>query len=214
MSEIDPKIEKISLMLSMQGEMNSRVDRDWLSRDREWYRAIWIECAELMDHYGDWKWWKHSEPDFDQVLLEIVDIWHFGLSQRIQGDGNHRRTAADIAREWDSLRPALPFLEEVERLAHAALAEKLFAVDSIRKLLEACGRDFDDLYRSYVGKNVLNVFRQDHGYKTGDYVKIWDGREDNVVLSELIAGLDSDDARFRDAVYRSLKTRYEEIGNS
>ena len=39
--------------------------------------------------------------------------------------------------------------------------------------------DFDALYRSYVGKNVLNFFRQDHGYKEGTYVKNWAGREDN-----------------------------------
>ena len=60
---------------------------DWMSRGREWYRAIWIECAELMEHYGGWKWWKHSRPDFAQVVLEIVDIWHFGLSLRIDDGG-------------------------------------------------------------------------------------------------------------------------------
>ena len=49
-------ITKTGIMLEMQDAMNSRVDRDWLERGREWYRAVWIECAELMDHYGGWKW--------------------------------------------------------------------------------------------------------------------------------------------------------------
>ena len=54
----DNLVEKILEMLQMQADMNARVDADWRSRGREWYRAIWIECAELMDHYGGWKWWK------------------------------------------------------------------------------------------------------------------------------------------------------------
>jgi hypothetical protein len=32
-----------------------------------------------MDHAG-YKWWKHAEPDFEQIQLEVVDIWHFGMS--------------------------------------------------------------------------------------------------------------------------------------
>ena len=49
---------------------------------------------------------------------------------------------------------------------------------------------FDQLYRMYVGKNVLNFFRQDHGYKEGTYVKVWGGREDNEHLSDLLAVMD------------------------
>ena len=75
----------------------------------------------------------------------------------------------------------------------------------------AIGRGFDDLYRTYVGKNVLNVFRQDHGYKSGEYVKIWAGREDNEVLTDLMAEIDSDSPEFRDAVYQSLHAAYAKV---
>jgi hypothetical protein len=68
--------------------------------------------------------------------------------------------------------------------------------------------DFDQLYRSYVGKNVLNFFRQDHGYQDGSYIKVWEGREDNEHLVEIVNGLDSDSAGFRDAVYQGLRGRY------
>ncbi len=208
MNEHQAMIEKTRVMLAMQNEMNSHVDADWRQREREWYRAIWIECAELMEHYGGWKWWKHSTPDFPQVVLEIVDIWHFGLSMHIDDSGDYRRIATAIIDEWHSAPAALPFLEEVERLAFAAVGERRFAVSSVRHLLAACERDFDDLYRSYVAKNVLNMFRQDHGYKRGDYLKIWNGREDNEVLSDLINELDSAKAGFRDAVYQALSARY------
>jgi hypothetical protein len=58
-------------------------------------------------------------------------------------------------------------------------------------LMRACDLSADALYRHYVGKNVLNFFRQDHGYQDGTYVKEWQGREDNEHLSELLESLDA-----------------------
>lgn len=201
-------IGKLTTMLEMQDEMNRHIDEDWLDRDREWYRAIWIECAELMDHYGGWKWWKHSEPDIEQVLLEIVDIWHFGLSLSIDAERDYAGIAAGLAASWEATGEPAPFLGTVERLALAALSERRFDAGATHRLLADIGRDFDDLFRAYVGKNVLNVFRQDHGYRDGTYRKLWDGREDNVVLAELVGGLDSEADDFRAAVYRALEARY------
>jgi dimeric dUTPase (all-alpha-NTP-PPase superfamily) len=66
-------------MLELQNAMNTRVHNEWRDQGFEWYRAIWIESAELMDHYG-WKWWKHQKPDVEQVKLELIEIWHFGLT--------------------------------------------------------------------------------------------------------------------------------------
>ena len=200
--------DKIETMLRLQDEMNLRVDRDWLAKDREWYRAIWIECAELMDHYGGWKWWKHSAPDLEQVLLEIVDIWHFGLSMRIDAARDFEAAAEQIAGEWRAPLPSRGFLLDVEALACTALAEQRFLIGIVPALLDDIGRGFLDLYRSYVGKNVLNLFRQDYGYKAGTYRKQWDGREDNEHLVEIVASLDADAPDYRDAIYRSLATRY------
>jgi len=201
-------VEKTVVMLEMQDSMNSRVDRDWIERHRPWYRAIWIECAELMDHYGGWKWWKDSPKDVEQSMLEIVDIWHFGLSIRISEKKDHRRAAKEIVAEWCEGRPAHGFLEDVERLAEFALREQGFLVAIVPSLLDGLGRGFNDLYRCYIGKNVLNFFRQDHGYRDGSYVKTWDGREDNEHLVEILSSLDADDPDFQELVYAGLKQRY------
>lgn len=64
---------------------------------------------------------------------------------------------------------------------------------------------FDQLYRMYVGKNVFNFFRQDHGYNNGSYVTVWDGREDNEHLSDILSELEASDENFTDAGYRGLK---------
>jgi len=62
-----------------------------------------------------------------------------------------------------------------------------------------------------VGKNVLNFFRQDHGYQDGTYIKEWQGREDNEHLSELLESLDATAAGFPEAVYEALTSRYADV---
>ena len=69
--------QQLVTMLELQSDMNTKVHADWKQQNFEWYRAIWVECAELLDHYG-WKWWKKQNPDVGQIELELVDIWHFG----------------------------------------------------------------------------------------------------------------------------------------
>ena len=90
--------------------------------------------------------------------------------------------------------------EEVEEL--------LDADEQGNKIMVLLEMDFDHLYRMYVGKNVLNFFRQDHGYKDGSYIKVWGEREDNEHLAELLTTLDSTNPDFRDNVYQGLATRY------
>lgn len=52
------------------------------------------------------------------------------------------------------------------------------------------------------------MFRQDHGYKEGTYIKIWHGKEDNEVLAETVKQLDSSAEDFQTQVYQALKTAY------
>jgi dimeric dUTPase (all-alpha-NTP-PPase superfamily) len=204
----DSLIAKLRAMLVMQDEMNKRIDADWLEKARSWHRAVWIECGELMEHHGGWKWWKHTDPDVQQVMLEIVDIWHFGLSSRITAARNFDEIAKEMAAEWNRPNESQGFLMDVEDLACVALVEERFEVSVVPVLLKQLDQEFDDLYRTYIGKNVLNVFRQDHGYRDGSYQKTWQGREDNEHLSEIVADLNSEAESFRDEVYRALKDRY------
>jgi hypothetical protein len=60
----------------------------------------------------------------------------------------------------------------------------------------------------YIGKNVLNRFRQDFGYKSGEYIKIWNGKEDNEVLVELCATLNVGSEAFQEELYEGLKAAY------
>jgi dimeric dUTPase (all-alpha-NTP-PPase superfamily) len=198
---------QLKVMLELQNAMNTRVHNEWRDQGFEWYRAIWIESAELMDHYG-WKWWKHQKPDIEQVKLELIDIWHFGLSILLV---NKISIEAITEQVTDALKVEADgdFKIALESFTAHTLSEKDFSVSLFVTLLKGMDMTFEDLYSGYVGKNVLNFFRQDHGYQEGTYKKIWDGREDNEHLVELVAELDVSDAQFSAKLYQSLKARYE-----
>jgi len=201
-------------MLEMQDRMNQKVHPDWIAQQFDWYRAIWIECGELVEHYG-YKWWKKQTPDMDQVKLEAIDIWHFGMSALFV-DG---KTLEDIAELMESQLIGYEAVdhdvrEATELLAQHSLATKGFSVRLFWDLLSATGMTFDDLYQQYVGKNVLNFFRQDNGYKDGSYIKQWQGREDNEHLVEILAELDSQQPTYSDEVYQSLQQRYSAAKNA
>ena len=201
---------QLKVMLTLQNNMNLKVHPQWQQQGYEWYRAIWIECGELMDHQG-YKWWKKQGAEVDQVQLEIVDIWHFGLSAMFD-ERNIDQLTDDLLAEVSGCEPApQSVLLATEQLALKALDTKRLCVPSFLSLLAAAGMTLEDLYTRYVGKNVLNFFRQDNGYKDGSYIKEWQGREDNEHLVELANGLDSSDEAFPDLLYKALDERYKAL---
>ena len=198
-------------MLTLQHRMNTRVHAQWSEQDFEWYRAIWVECGELIDHYG-YKWWKKQVPDLPQVQLEVIDIWHFGLSALFVDDKTVEAIADDVLAELATHTPSGAGVREAtETLASHSLGTHSFSPARFWDLMLAAELDFDALYSAYVGKNVLNFFRQDHGYQEGTYLKNWAGREDNEHLVELVERLDTDASDFAEQVYSALASRYSEV---
>lgn len=201
-------------MLELQDAMNSKVHKDWRNQQNAWYRAIWVECAELLDHYG-WKWWKAQSPDLEQVELELIDIWHFGISISLEGQqiDNYDAIAERLERALKTDRQTEDGEEAlrlaVERFACETLQTKLFDATGFAELMQYAGLSFEQLFRSYVAKNVLNIFRQDHGYKEGTYRKLWAGKEDNEHLMSILSDLDQSEIT-RDRIYDELAARYQE----
>jgi dimeric dUTPase (all-alpha-NTP-PPase superfamily) len=200
-------VRMIEDMARLQEAHNREVAEDWRLRGFEYYRAVWVECAELLDHFG-WKWWKQQTPDAEQVKLELVDIWHFGLSILLREDVDLAEVAERFHARLGEPRPETAFRTDVEALAAHSLQTHGFSVDAFLDCLNAAGMDVLALYRAYMGKNVLNSFRQRNGYRDGRYRKTWAGREDNEHLVELVAELDPAADDFAEALYAALETRY------
>lgn len=199
--------QQLLTMLQMQDDMNTKVHPEWRQQGFEWHRAIWVELAEMLDHYG-WKWWKHQKPDMEQVHLELIDIFHFGLSARLVSGQSVADIANEIEQDLGSATTEATFAETIELMVANTLATKNFDVKTFAGLMTQTELSFDELFRHYVGKNVLNFFRQDHGYKTGEYIKIWNGKEDNEVLMDVLRSNDASSAEFKENVYAGLKAAY------
>ena len=197
----------VATMARMQSEHNEQVHPQWRSQGYEYYRAIWVECAEMLDHFG-WKWWKHQQPDIAQVQLELVDIWHFALSDMIRADELDETCAQQLAAVVPGDVSAESFRAAIETMAGQVLQDRKFALPPFLLAMASLPMDLDTLFGMYVGKNVLNRFRQDHGYKDGSYRKLWAGREDNEHLVELLAGLDGAPDTLAQRLYEGLEIRY------
>lgn len=200
--------DMLRTMARMQDAHNCQVHPDWRTQGYPYYRAVWVECAELLDHFG-WKWWKHQSPDAEQVKLEVVDIWHFGLSDLMRADAVTESVTRNLMAVSDGVDVnGERFRLAVEGLAQQTLSDRLFAMEPFVAVLESLPMTLPELFRLYVGKNVLNHFRQDHGYKSGSYHKTWHGREDNAHLVELLETMHVAPAQVPEHLYEALRQRY------
>lgn len=76
--------------------------------------------------------------------------------------------------------------EKVDMLSAFASAGFTFGA-LFEAIMVDTGLSWAELRRMYLAKNVLNQFRQAHGYKEGTYEKVWHGVEDNVHLERLLS---------------------------
>jgi dimeric dUTPase (all-alpha-NTP-PPase superfamily) len=212
---------QITTMLEMQQGMNERVNAGWVTAGYNWYRAINVECIEAIDYFG-WKWWQKTECNMPQLRMELVDIWHFILSAVLQRkNGSLALAKQDMMAEFNLAMKSVQFDNQYYTLAQMSLLEKLDLQSGLaaakrtnlalfESILLDCEMDWISLFKQYIGKNVLNYFRQDHGYKTGTYTKVWHGREDNDHLMEVMDSVDANSGDVRIEVYVALKARYTE----
>ncbi|EPY43548.1 dUTP pyrophosphatase [Angomonas deanei] len=173
-----------------------------------------MESTELMDSYP-WKWWKNiaAQPDFANVKIELVDILHFSLSGTMQLQSCERSVVPAIAGKKVSevFTPFTPspapttLKTAVEGTIFFPLSDTPNAIASFRNVIQlanayrfdlitesviSAAEDLDfNLVAYYVAKHTLNCIRQLGGYKSGTYVKVNKGVEDNVLLHDCIKGI-------------------------
>lgn len=211
---------QISTFLRLQSAMNAKVDPNWVSAGYPYLRAVVIEAAEAVEHHG-WKWWKKQTCDLPQLQMELVDIFHFLLSEiLLRASGDNGKAAAALQLQLQQSNQLTVHCDgQTFDLQPMSLLDKLqllIALSSLNRIelnvfaavLSDCQMSWSELYQQYVGKNVLNFFRQDHGYKEGSYQKIWGNREDNEHLVELMAQLPQDSESYPEQLYAQLQKRY------
>ena len=205
-------MKRILQMLELQQELNDATNGvGWEQgttkngKKIDWRRCIYLEAAELVDSYP-WKHWKNidASPDYANVKIEIVDIWHFIMSEALRlYKVEDLGSISDIAYTITNMQGFSEFLqiqteEQLDPYKEIELVEEmiktLFCNSDINDLIlsflnmsSKLNLKLPELYELYIGKNILNKFRQNHGYKDGSYIKEWNGKEDNVVMQEILA---------------------------
>jgi dimeric dUTPase (all-alpha-NTP-PPase superfamily) len=223
-------MDKILQMLQLQQQLNDATNGEGWEKGVtkngkiiDWKRCTYLECAELIESYP-WKHWKNidAKPDYANIKIEAVDIWHFIMSQgledyKIKNLGSIEDLAQQIMRlpnyttfTTTVIPTTKNYYEQIEVVE--ILMKTVFCKNSTETLMESfidvaltAGLNLDSLYTLYIGKNILNQFRQDHGYKDGSYLKIWDGEEDNVIMQRF---LENNTNATPQELYKALKDFY------
>ena len=211
-------------MLDLQNQMNCKVNPNWLSAEYPFLRAAMMEGAESIEHTGQWKWWKGPhEMALSQLQMELVDIFHFLMSAilvafngNIQKAAQMLKVSSELAYKSVNFDGKTYFFDKMDLVAKLELmiglsVSRRVDISLFAAILEDSLMSWNDLYRQYTGKNVLNLFRQENGYKNGLYRKIWQGREDNVHLLEIILELDATAEDFPEKIYLNLRERYSAL---
>lgn len=222
----------INEMLKMQTDLNCATNGpDWrsgmtqLGKPINWQRCIYMETAELIDSYP-WKHWKSVDAAVDEenARVELVDIWHFLLSlalEHVESDQALALLEKALVlnnEQQGGLSSKVGVMQQIEvhetmmkislETADSSKAYLTRLADSFFSACKVADLSFEHLYEIYMAKNVLNKFRQDHGYKEGAYIKEWNGKEDNVVMFEIIRQMQTFSG---DELYSSLKVQYSQL---
>ncbi len=220
---------KLEEMFALQKKLNDDTNGvNWelginkFDKEINWLRCIHMEVSELIDS-TPWKHWKNIKdaPDVNNIHIELVDVWHFLMSYILQ-ETNIPKAVSMVnthciyeAVEIENIDIKL-VVKEAEKLSYVAFAIETgnmpqFSgverfIDQFFRCCKLAGLSFNWLQKLYIGKNALNKFRQDNGYKEGTYKKVWNGKEDNEVMIALLEGMES--ASFKE-VYSELEKVYE-----
>ena len=136
--------------------------------------------------------------------MELVDILHFLISDVLANyvfdtvnnaayegaEADRMQITAEIFSTVDEATPEVDVETAAEHLINCMgyLALNPIDIDVWKSWMSAVnclGMTWSEVYGMYLGKAALNRFRWSNGYGS-EYIKEWDGREDNEYLSEII----------------------------
>jgi hypothetical protein len=172
----------------------------------------------------------------DQFRMELVDIFHFGMSDMIiRGMSDDCRYEANLLvrcfHNASDPKYSAGLVESLEAFIFVVLHDRHFHAQQFAVMCHLASLSLPRLLTMYAGKQCLNKFRWANGYNLpkdhpNKYLKHWlspDGkavREDNEHLSDILSTrvlAQTDDSRLLagltdgsidQAVYNDLQNRY------
>lgn len=195
--ELQDSLPLLKECAQLQAELNDKYTPAWRTEGRLHDRidypmaAAYELLAEFLPSAKNFEWWKPAkELDPLNARVELVDALHFILSEMILQ--NPSPEALKNALSEPNLEQALPdsyhtlelstALKRCVRSCLTHLNDSFILVD-FSILCRAAGSSLTEILGMYRGKNLLNGFRINNGYKQGTYEKVWilqgEAQEDN-----------------------------------
>ena len=182
----------------MQNELNAIIDSNWVeNRNKDdFLTQIIDELAEFLGSGIEYKWWKHTPEDqfnLHNARIELVDIVHFAASICIMSEGEPNKKPIRISGNDRLIVDGNKINFKMYSWLVQCLVNLLDSFEPQSQLEYIIGLMCSGTYMSvaefsalYVCKYNLNIIRQDQGYKSGEYVKVQDGVEDNERLKRVV----------------------------
>jgi len=197
----------------MQDELNSLISGDWrkIRKPEDFVIATVVECAELLNCFN-WEWWrKRDEKNRDDILMELVDVYHFVASyclmiDKVENLCQDNYYFPEVKRDkniYDINRSVTRLISYLNNSYNT-----LDIIQSLLFLTASLGFEIKDVYKVYCAKHALNRFRLKHGYKEGKYNRNWAGKDDNDVVLEYVKTNEYIDSYF---VYKYLEETYASL---
>jgi len=159
------------------------------------YLALIEELGELVASFG-YSDWKQTVRDEDNIRIEAMDICIFAINCHYY---LNRRYSATQGVLTNLIISDIQLIKQIQTL---------IANDKYLEIVALIFAIYPDVKTNIIGKQALNTFRQDNGYKLGTYKKLWNGQEDNVTMLEYVKN--NLNATFED-IYTYLSETYASL---
>lgn len=202
---VSASLTMLTDMFTIQNGLNTKsYDAAWLEKGRteefDYKMAAGDEIHEFLRSLP-FQWWIGAAPDRANQITELVDAWHFIMSQAlIDWDGKIEPVCRAAERAYNYAKSYS--LEETVKKQAKLLVAALYLegtghdsgnLDYLPQFFALCRKaevSLELLYARYLAKSTLNKFRVDNGYKRKEYLKHWtvngEQGEDNYFLARWV----------------------------
>ena len=215
--------KRIKEIVEMQDSLNNQTaGTKWKAKGYDWRLYAIMEAAEAIESLPYKHWKKNQEADLANVKVEVVDIFHFIISDALINyskedilgliEDGMTTTYKGRFRNGASPKSLVVGFKTLINVIHNDPSEDIF--ESLWQAWQALEETPESFYKAYMVKNILNGFRQANGYKEGTYQKLWgfNGElvEDNVVAYHLAATIEVGED-FVSSLKGALKNKYKTV---
>lgn len=167
-------------------ERQFRFQDDMKSNWGVMFLALIEEFGEFVASTG-YADWKKVPRDEENMNIELIDIAIFSINLLYYECLPYEREPC--------------FVDTIDEVSFIRNLSELIGKNSWSDIITVVFEYKPELLDILIAKQALNQLRQDYGYKENEYIKDWNGKEDNTYLAQFYGNS-------YDTVYLSMETIY------